>query len=520
MVMKRYIVFLIIALSVLAVSCKESFLEEYPDTALTSGTFFKTSEHFDQALIASYVGLRRIAEDGVFMDEMRSDNAFFTYYSGDRGPSSRTEVIAEFLDDEGTNNWILDRYRSDYSMIARTNAILDRLDASELDDSEKSSVRAEALFLRAFYYFDLVQHWGGVPLMLHEVVNESQAYVAKSTVEETYDQILADVSEAISLGLPSATFPQSGRATIGAAKMLRAYVNMSKPTRDYSSAEQDLIDITNMNYALEDDYADVFSKSNKNGKESIFEVQYTEDGSTDQYTTIPWHMIPKCSNNEFLMGVAGSNYVGDTPNGAGGGWCVPTDEMISSYEEGDLRLDASIAVAEGDLTVSEQFTCTAVKSVLDYSCPEGKAYRYFVKKYWHTPYAYSLRADDNFPIYRYGGALLLLSECLVKENKNEEALPYINQVRQRAGLSALSSVTLDDVINEMRHELAFENHRWTDLIRNDVAIEVMTEYGNTMKDLYPWLMPNAFNITEYRLVYAFPHHEMEINNLLVQNEGY
>ena len=519
--MKRYILIPIAVLSILVVSCKMSFLEEYPDTALTSGTFFKTSTHFEQALIASYVGLRRIAEDGVFMDEMRSDNAFFTYYSGDRGPSSRTEVIAEFLDDESTNNWILDRYRSDYSMISRINTILDRLDASELSEDEKNSVRSEALFLRSFYYFDLVQHWGGVPLMLHEVVSESQAYVAKSTIEETYNQILSDVSEAISLGLPLASsFPQSGRATMGAAKMLWVYVNMSEPTKGYSSAEQDVKDITNMDYALEDDYSVVFSKGNKNGKESIFEVQYIEDGSTDQYTTIPWHMIPKCSNNQFLMGVAGSNYIGDEPNGASGGWCVPTEEMISSYETGDKRLNSSIAVAEGDLTESEQFTCIAVKSILNYSCPEGKAFRYFVKKYWHTPYAFSLRADDNFPIYRYSGTLLLLAECLVKENKNEEALPYINQVRQRAGLPALSSITLNDVINEMRHELAFENHRWTDLIRNDVAIDVMTEYGKEMKALYPWLMPNAFNVTPQRLVYAFPHHEMELNNELVQNEGY
>lgn len=69
--MKRYILIPIAVLSILVVSCKMSFLEEYPDTALTSGTFFKTSTHFEQALIASYVGLRRIAEDGVFMDEMR-----------------------------------------------------------------------------------------------------------------------------------------------------------------------------------------------------------------------------------------------------------------------------------------------------------------------------------------------------------------------------------------------------------------------------------------------------------------
>ncbi|WP_297904893.1 RagB/SusD family nutrient uptake outer membrane protein [uncultured Parabacteroides sp.] len=502
-------------------SCNDSFLDLYPETNISSETFFQTADHFEQALIASYTGLRHIAQDGLFMDEMRSDNTFYTFYSADRGPYSRTEVIALFLDDESTNNWIEDRYKSDYSCIARTNTILTRVDEAALSDEEKQAIKAEALFLRAYYYFDLVQHWGGVPLVLTEISNELEAFSAKSSVEEVYTQILSDVSEAINLGLPVASqFPQSGRASLGAAKMLRAYVNASKPTRDYAAAEQDLKDITQMNYQLLSDYSDVFEKSNKNNKESILEVQYTEDGSTDQYTTIPWNLIPKCSNNEFLMGIAGSNYTGDNYNGASGGWCVPTQEMIQSYEEGDKRLDASIAVAEGMTDSGEQFTCEAVKSIVGYTPTTGKSYYYFVKKYYHPPYKYSLRADDNFPVYRYAGALLLLAEVLVKQNKNNEALPYINQVRARAGLPALSSVTIEDVMDEMRHELAFENHRWTDLIRNDMAIEVMIQFGEQMKALYPWILPSAFNVTKERLVYAFPRREMDINNLLEQNPGY
>ena len=411
-------------------SCDNSFLELYPETSISAETFFKTVDHFDQALIASYTGLRNIAQDGIFMDEMRSDNAFFTYYSADRGTYMRTEVIALFLDDESTGNWIENRYQSDYACIARLNTILDRLESSEMTSEEKNKVKAEALFLRSYYYFDLVQHWGGVPLVLHEILTETEAFTAKSSSEEVYAQIIADVSEAIDLGLPMAkNFPQDGRATEGAAKMLRAYAYMSQPSKDYEAAEKDLKDITRMNYALLDEYANVFSKSNKNNKESIFEVQYTEDGSTDQYSTFPWNFIPKCSNNEFLMGVSGSNYVGDNYNGSSGGWCVPTDEMIKSYEEGDKRLDASIAVAEGIVDGGENFTCDAVKSIIDYEPTNGKDFRYFVKKYYHPPYTYSLKADDNFPIYRYAGALLLLSEALVKQNKNDEALPYINQVR-------------------------------------------------------------------------------------------
>src|SRR5665647_3652498 len=137
-------------------SCKEDFLNLSTETSITSASFYKTATHFDQAIIASYVGTRSIALNGIFMDEMRSDNTFFTLYSGDRGPYLSTEVIAEFLDDETTGNWLSNRYNGDYSGISRVNTILARINGSALTESEKKSVSAEALFLRAFYYFDLV----------------------------------------------------------------------------------------------------------------------------------------------------------------------------------------------------------------------------------------------------------------------------------------------------------------------------------------------------------------------------
>lgn len=507
----------IFAASVLSLSsCSDSFLNLTPETTITTETFYKTADHFEQATVASYTGLRNIALSGIFMDEMRSDNTFYTYYSGDRGPYNSTEKLALFLDDE-TVGWSPDRYKGVYSSIAKVNTILGRLDASELTEEEKKTVKAEALFLRAFYYFDLVQHWGGVPLMLQEVTTEAEAFAAKSPAEDVYKQVLTDVSEAISLGLPVAsTFPQSGRATMGAAKMLRAYCYMSQPTRDYKAAEQDLKDITQMNYGLLDSYEAVFNPANKNSKESIFEIQYIEDGSNaGVHNDIPWRLISKCSNNDFLMGITFSNYAGTS-----GGWCVPTEEMIQSYEPGDKRLDASIAVAEGKTDDAEQFTCEEVKTVSDFTPTTGKNFYYFIRKYYHPPYQYAGRAGDNFPVYRYAGALLLLAENLVAQNRNAEALPYVNEVRARAGLEPLTSVTAEDVADEMRHELAFENHRWTDLIRTGKAIETMTEFGKTMKAKYQWILPSAFEVTGNRLVFAFPLRERQINYLLEQNPGY
>lgn len=512
--MKRKLLYILLPALIWLGSCKEDFLDLSPETSITSASFYKTATHFDQALNASYVAMRAIALNGIFMDEMRSDNTFFTIYTGDRGPYLTTEVLAEFLEDASTSTWLPNRYNGVYSGISRVNTILSRIDGSQMSDAEKKSVQAEAKFLRAFYYFDLVQHWGPVPLMLNEVTTEAEAFQPNSTVEAIFDQIIKDASEAIQLGLPVAsTFPQSGRATMGAAKMLLAYAYMTKPTKEYAKAETALLDITKMNYGLLANYADVFSPTNKNNKESILEVQY-QAGEGGQNSDFAWRMIPKCSNTEFLMGVSANNYAYTS-----GGWNVPTQEMINSYESGDKRLDASVAVAEGSLN-GEQFTATAVKTISDYKPTTGKDYFYFVRKYYHPPYSQGLNTGDNFPVYRYSGALLLLAECLVEQNKAAAALPYINQVRTRAGLAPLTTVTKENVANEMRHELAYENHRWTDLIRTGKAIEKMKEHAVRMKALYPWLLPTAFNVQEYRLIYPFYYRELDVNKNLKQNPGY
>ena len=258
-------------------SCSDDFLTLSPETAVTSGSYFKTKEHFDMALVACYESLRVIALTGMFMDELRADNCYFTRY---HSYNMTIEAFCLFIDDENNTTWNVRKYDGVYSGIQQCNTILSRIDGARLTDAEKNPVIAETKFLRAFYYFDLVTHWGPVPLMINEVTTAAGAFKGNSTVEEIYIQILADVTDAIALGLPVAeTFPQSGRVTMGAAKMLRAYANMSKPTRDYPAAEQDLKDIVNMNYELEDNFEDFFKISNKNGKESIFEVQYQDGGA-------------------------------------------------------------------------------------------------------------------------------------------------------------------------------------------------------------------------------------------------
>jgi hypothetical protein len=114
---------------------------------------------------------------------------------------------------------------------------------------------------------------------------------------------------------------------------------------------------------------------------------------------------------------------------------------------------------------------------------------------------------------------LLLAECLVEQDKEGLAQPYLDEVRERAGLLSVPA-TKQTVSDERRHELAFENHRWTDLIRTGQAISVMTAFGNYWKKTDLGLLPNAFTITPDRLVYAIPIRELRLNSNLTQNPGY
>ena len=510
-------IFYIILVGLGLSSCKKQFLTQTPPTSLSSASFYKDLNQFQQALNAAYTPMRVMVNAGFYQDEMRSDNTFFSIYFANRGLSAQ-EAYPEFTDDplsSAVPNSPGDRWAADYQGISRINTILDQITTvTSISQGAKDSISGEALFLRGFYYYDLVTHYGGVPLQLTEITATAQAFQARNTVAEVYVQIIADLTAAVTK-LPVVTaFPQSGRATQGAAKVLLAYAYMTEPTKEYSKAEAQLLDVTKMHYALLPNYADVFDPNNKNNQESIFEVQYMSDLVSGQQSNFAWQFMPKATNSEAIMGYhTGAMNIFS-------GWNVPTQEMVSSYETGDLRLGASVAVVEGTISGVEDFTITGLKSAVGYTPTPGQTFFYMIKKYFHPPYTIDFNTPDDFPVFRYSGALLLLAECLVDENKSGDALPYLNQVRARAGLSPLATATLDNIGNEARHELAFENHRWTDLIRYGTAIPVLTAKGTQLKAIYGWLLPTTFNVTQNKFVYPIASREMQINTKLVQNPGY
>jgi len=289
--------------------------------------------------------------------------------------------------------------------------------------------------------------------------------------------------------------------------------------KKYPEAEALLNTLSTMGYDLLAKYSDVFSTVNKNSKESIFEVQYLEGLQGGQQSQFIYYFLPRSTNTTVITGVK-------TDNSGIGGWNTPTQDIINAYEAGDTRKDASIAVAEGTYNSSNIFTFSANKSIIGYTPAAGKVGVPYIKKYLN-PHTNPGNTNDDWPIYRYADALLLLAEAKNEQGKGAEALIPLNRVRARAFGDATHNITVTDpnslrdiIAHERRVELAFENHRWHDLVRTGKAIEVMTAYGIKAKQQYSYLSPASFNITPSRLLYPIPQSERDLNIDLSQNDGY
>ncbi|MBE7170836.1 MAG: RagB/SusD family nutrient uptake outer membrane protein [Williamsia sp.] len=518
--MKHIKLFVCLILTVIVLgACKKDFLNLYPPGNLNEGNFYKSVQDFQQAVNGAYAPLRDIANNAYFMDEMRADNAYFDYNQKDRG-NAATENLVTFLDD-ANNTITLNRYQADYNGISRANVVLDRLAKIDfaMSDSVKNQLIGETKALRGHYYFDLVRTYGGVPMPLHETILRSDAFKPRATAEEVYTQVIADLTEAMNL-LPAPNFSngQTGRVTKGTAATELGAVYLQR--KDYAKALPLFQSVVQMGYALQPNFRDVFNPANKNGnKEMIFDVQF-QSGTTGQQSNFIYRFIPITTNTMNILGVNFNNTIG--------GWDVPTDDLISNFETGDSRLDASVGIIEGTLDVNTNFIPSKVVSIVNYTPPAGVVAKKFARKYFFPPYpAITQNTDQNWPLYRYADALLMLAESLNETGKPAEALPYLNQVRTRAFGAGKGQITISDqaglraaIAKERRLELAFENKRWQDLIRTGQAVTVLNAYGVKQKQLFPYLLPQSYLVTENRLLYPIPTRDIQLNSQLVQNPGY
>jgi hypothetical protein len=331
-----------------------------------------------------------------------------------------------------------------------------------------------------------------------------------------YAQIEADAKDAVTELAAPAKFPQTGEVTKGAATVLLA--ELYAVEKKWAAAEALLNSLPAMGYDLNGNYADAFLPTNKNSKESLFEIQFlggTMTGATPN--ALSFHFLPRSKDTKILTGIT-------IDNTSTGGWNTPTDDLIKTFEPNDKRLDASIGIAEGTYDASNYFIYAAAKSIINYTPATGKIGVPYIKKYLHAPLAATTGSSDDFPIYRYADALLLLAEVLNEQSRPSDALTPLNKVRARAGLDPVTITDIDKVrdtiFHERRVELAFENHRWTDLLRTDKALTVINAFGVKIRQQLPFLSSDAYVIDEHNLVFPIPQNEVGLNPKIKQNTGY
>lgn len=487
-------------------SCSKKFLDLNPNLTTTSLTYFKTERDFTEALNGLYATLQTQVSTYVLLSELRSDNTCVYFNPSERAGGVLLEEIDEFRD--GSINNSSNYWNTAYHAIYRINLVLSKIDGFTFTTNGlKDRMTGECKFLRAFYYFNLVRFYGAVPLVLAPVENLSDAFTTgRTSSEEVYNQIIEDVGVAV-LALPDA-YPSSdvGRITKGAALTLLAKIQMTK--KNFPEAVNTLKRIVTLGYALQADYKNCFAPAFKNNPESVFEIQYNAsiDGMSNN-NIFSW--VPIGSEAyRAIFGYTGSNRTG---------WNIPTKDLISAYEPGDLRKD--IAIKTGYTNSSGSFV-----------------YSPYINK-WIYDAGVANRNDCNFPVYRYADILLMLAEALneVQYVPGGEAFDLLNMIRHRAGLADKTALDLPSqqafrqaIEKERRVELAFEGHRWPDLVRTERAIDVIRAYGaiekadpSTPRGLGEDYSSNAFDIQSFRLFYPVPLVEIEkAPKGLTQNDGY
>lgn len=497
--MKKILSIALGAILTLATSSCEDFLDKKPYNQVDAETDV-TDEVAVALTNACYVPLQsqNLYNKCIWALDIVAGNSNVGAGGGDDG--SEVTQCANFtaLSD---NQIALQMWRSTWVGIGHCNdAIANIENATTLSDYIHDRSLGEALFLRAHYYFLLVRLYGNVPIRTEPFVPGDSYDIARSSLEENYQLILDDLNRAYAL-LPYKNDLESqelGRATKDACLTELAEVYLTLAPSDHSLYGEvvDLCDqITSMGYSLNTPYADNFNAEIKNGPESIFEVQYSGDTDYDF-----WGNTPQSSWLSTFMGPRNSNLV------AGGwGWNQPTQEFIDAYEEGDLRKPITVFY-EG--------------------CPdyEGNAYRpswsntgYNVRKFLvsKTISPETNTSPANFVVYRYADVLLMQAEALNELNEGRLAVVPLNEVRDRAGLDAIPASTPQDqlreiIMHERRMELAFEGHRWFDMIRIDggqYALDFLHSIGKSGASLN-------------RLLFPIPQTEMDSNSAITQNPGY
>lgn len=479
--MKKKIQFYLWVILLLPMVACEDILDKDPIGTLDAGSFFQTEADAVQALNAAYKPL-------TFSNSNNNFYWAFGVLAGDEaiagGDGSRSGLVEiDALTHTPRTEEINSFWKLQYSGITQCNLVLDKIQEISFNPVVQNRIIGEALFLRSYYYFLLIQVFGDVPLFT-TIVSPDKLKIPRTPKADIFNQIIADCDRAATFLPDKYPLSDAGRATKGAALALAAKANLYQKNWDKTVEYIARIKALNV-YALKAKYEDNFKELTQNNSESVWEIQHT--------------------NLELGVGNSLNQWWASKKVTGGYGFAEVTESLFNAFEPGDPRRSFTIAMNNEDyfgVVYKNSFSST----------------RYSPRKYLQTDSTATQKADGdiNYTAIRYAEVLLWETEALAELGKVAEAGVPLELVRSRARAQAGNPATalpkivttdkqtmIDAVRHERQVELGFEMHRFFDLVRWGIAASKIPEFKTGTHEVFP-----------------IPQTEIDLNPKLIQNPGY
>jgi len=495
---------LIIICAVFITSCSD-----YIDTSITGNqtleNFFKTEEEVNRAVMGCYAALSPNDWWQVDMFWLVGDVCSDDAFKGNTNPGDQRDFgnLADF-NINPTNQWIDIKWRYTYQGIFRCNLVIKNAPTAIMNDDTRNRFIAEAKFLRAVHYFELVKNYGGVPLVL-EPITINEANLSRSSESQVWAQIEKDLLEASEF-LPQKnqqTAAQIGRATKGAAIAYLAKANLYQNKFQEAKTNAEIV-INSGEYSLNANFQNVWSINNKNSSESIFEIQHSYNDVFDTGNALP--VV--------------------TRSRADGGWGFGTPSShLDNFMGNDPRRIHTI-IRQGQF-VNQNFPSYNTSPSENMT---GRINRkYFLDINDRPANAPEKRSALNHILLRYADLLLMHAEASFQVGDESSARNSMNLVRARVNLPANNSngqTLLSAIYNERRLELAMEGHRYYDLKRTGRLAQAMSDFlnynMNTSTDTFDAGNDEGkFFNPSVHILFPIPQTEIDLSGgKITQNPGY
>ena len=474
---KRYIAFGMLAASIAltTTSCSDSFLEVENPKGENLEEYYTTDAHINEALNAAYDpihwpdwGLGQYNALNIDAEILGDD---FWVGGGSMTDMQNWQMLFNYEAD--SKNTLSSLWTVDYSGIKRCNDLLKYLGWAEanLTAANKASYEMQGRALRVYFYNNLWHYFGNIPFYLENLTAPYTAPQLKA--DEVYGKLIEELEKVIEAKVLPMRWDDANCGRVSQAMCYMMYAEMVMYQNDearYPKALQYMQEIINdkSEYDIVDDFASIWKESGEWCKESIWEINY-EDANNER----GWGSPLAIGGTVLPTLIAPNTWPGgDGWNAGQDGWgFLPVKtETYEMFSSNDKRRDATVWDARGvDYT----------KRLKDTGFWLAK-YRPFTENNADAGFDNNLNYNNNYRYYRVAEAYLNAAELLLKTGGDANlAKDYVNKIRNRAGINQLTSVTVDDVINERHLEFVGEGKRYFDLVRTGKAASVLVpdSYG-------------------------------------------